>query len=241
MAKEPQLSAAVAPTVAPIVASGTGIAHTSDDTARLPAPWRRDQLRRRMFALADIIAVLVALAVALVLTPGPPVVRDLLWGALLLPGWLMLFKTYGLYERDGKRISHTTVDDIPSLFHAVLVGNVITWLWFQIGPNGKLPFLTVLTFGVTAMLLILSARASVRSAMRRLLAPERVLIIGEGTLSDSLYRKMRGHPEYGLAPVGVVRGGVSQLIDPADLRSLVQMHGIERILLATAANEHEDL
>ncbi|MBV9798299.1 MAG: hypothetical protein JO039_09660, partial [Solirubrobacterales bacterium] len=177
MANERQLTAAVAPTVAPVVASGTGLAGQSGDAAGLPAPWRRDQLRRRLFALADIIAVLVALLVATVLTPGPPVARDLLWGALLVPGWLVVFKTYGLYERDGKRINHTTVDDIPSLFHAVLLGNVITWLWFQIGPTGKLPFLTVLTYGVAAMLLILTARALVRMAMRRLLPHERVLII----------------------------------------------------------------
>jgi exopolysaccharide biosynthesis polyprenyl glycosylphosphotransferase len=241
MANDPQLSATVAPTVAPGVATGTGLAHPSTHPAGLPASWRQDRLRRRLLAIGDIFAVLVALVVSTALTPGPQFVRGLLWGALLLPGWLVLFKTYGLYERDGKRISHTTVDDIPSLFHAVLLGNVLTWLWFQIGPTGKLPFLTVLTFGVTAMLLILTARALARTATRRLLPHERVLIIGEGALSDSLYRKMRAHPEYGLDPVGVARAGINELVNPADLRSLVQMHRIERILLAATPNENEEL
>lgn len=241
MANEPQLIAAAAPTVAPVVASGTDLAGPSDDSDRLPVPWRQDRLRRRLLAAGDIAAVLVALAVATALTPGPPFVRGLLWGALLLPGWLVLFKTYGLYERDGKRISHTTVDDIPSLFHALLVGNVLTWLWFQIGPTGKLPFLTVLTFGVTALLLILAARVLARIGARRLLAPERVLIVGEGALSESLYRKMRAHPEYGLNPVGVARAEINALINPADLRAVVQMHRIGRILLATAPNENDEL
>jgi len=241
LADEPQLTAAVAPVVAPVVAGAAAHAHPGDDDRPLPVSWRRDQLRRRLLAVADVTAVAVALAVATVLTPGPPVARDLLWGALLLPVWLMLFKTYGLYERDGKRISHTTVDDIPSLFHVVLLGNVLTWLWFQVGPTGKLPFLTVLTFGLTAMVLVLAARALARMAMRRMLAPERVLIIGEGALSDSLYRKMRAHPEYGVDPIGVVKAGINVLINPIDLRSLVQMHRIERILLADAPSENEEL
>jgi len=118
---------------------------------------------------------------------------------------------------------------------------VVTWLWFQIGPTGKLPFLTVLTFGVAAIVLILTARVLVRVAMRRRLPHERVLIIGEGALSDTLYRKMRAHPEYGLDPIGVVRAGINELINPADLRSLVQMHRIERILLAATPNENEEL
>ena len=241
MASEPQLTAPVPPTVPPVVASGVAAAVSADGAVRRPVLARRDQVRRRLLALADMVAVLVALLAAAALTPGRPFPRDLLWGTVLLPGWLVLFKTYGLYDRDGKRISHTTVDDIPSLFHAVLLGEVLTWLWFQIGPVGKLPFVTVLTFGATAMVLILAARALVRMAMRRLFEPERVLILGEGALSDSLYRKMRAHPEYGLSPVGVVRGGISELIDPADLRSLVQMHRIDRLLLAATPNENEQL
>ncbi len=241
MANEPQLTAPVPPTVPPVVASGVTVVDLSEDAARLPVLARRDRVRRRLLALADMGAVLVALVAAAALTPGRPFPRDVLWGAVLLPGWLVLFKTYGLYDRDGKRISHTTVDDIPALFHGVLLGAVLTWLWFQIGPVGKLPFVTVLTFGATAMLVILAARAVVRMAMRRLLEPERVLILGEGALSDSLYRKMRAHPEYGLNPVGVVRGGISELVNPADLRSLVKMHRIDRVLLAATPNENEEL
>jgi exopolysaccharide biosynthesis polyprenyl glycosylphosphotransferase len=241
MANEPHLTAAVAPTVAPVVGSGMAVAHPSEVAAPVAGSARRDQLRRRLLVLTDMVAVFVALVVAAALTPGRSFPRDLLWGALLLPAWLALFKTYGLYDRDGKRISHTTVDDIPSLFHAVLLGDVLTWLWFQIGPVGKLPFITVLTFGATAMLLILAGRALVRMTTRRLLAPERVLIFGDGALSETVYRKMRAHPEYGLDPIGVVRGAVNELVNPADLRSLVQGHRIERVLLAATPNENEEL
>jgi exopolysaccharide biosynthesis polyprenyl glycosylphosphotransferase len=241
MPEEPQLVAAVPPTVPPVVSSGAAVQERSGAAVPMSASGRRDRARRRLLAVADLIATFVALAVASALTRGRPFPRDVLWGAVLLPGWLVLFKVYGLYDRDGKRISHTTVDDIPALFHAVLLGGVLTWLWFQIGTIGKLPFLTMLTFGAMATLLILAGRALVRTATRRLLAPERVLIFGEGALSDTVYRKMLAHPEYGLNPIGVVRGAVNELVDPADLRSLVQMHRIERVLLAATPTENEEL
>ena len=36
-----------------------------------------------------------------------------------------MFKAYGLYDRDIKRISHATVDDLPWIFHAMLLGCIL--------------------------------------------------------------------------------------------------------------------
>jgi exopolysaccharide biosynthesis polyprenyl glycosylphosphotransferase len=194
----------------------------------------RDRLRRQLLALADLLALSCSLALALSATSSPPLLRELLWGSLALPAWLLLFKAYGLYERDGKRISHTSLDDLPHLFHAVVVGALGLWLFFDVGPQTKVLVHSVLVFGVSALLLIVSARSLVRTGLRRLLSPERVLILGAGELSESLARKMRAHREYGLEPVGVLTTSPSDLGDLAELESVVELHRIDRIILASA-------
>ncbi len=42
-----------------------------------------------------------------------------------LPVWIVLFKAYGLYDRDVKRIGHIALDEVPWLFHALLVGSLM--------------------------------------------------------------------------------------------------------------------
>lgn len=49
-----------------------------------------------------------------------------------------LVKLYGLYERDAKRLSHSTLDDLPSLFHGLLLGCLLTWCWFVVVAPAKL-------------------------------------------------------------------------------------------------------
>jgi len=71
--------------------------------------------------------------------------------------WVVLFKLYGLYDRDLKRVSHSTVDDVPWLFHGVVIGTLLTWLLFKGLPPGRLPFLAILTFGM----LVPNAKAGV--------------------------------------------------------------------------------
>ena len=58
---------------------------------------------------------------------GRPRVSRLAWGLLTLPAWILVFKAYGLYDRDGKRVSHSTVDDVPWLFHALVIGSLGLW------------------------------------------------------------------------------------------------------------------
>ena len=53
---------------------------------------------------------------------------------------LVLFKLYGLYDRDVKRISHSTVDDLPWLFHATVIGALLLWLYSRSTPMGRLDF-----------------------------------------------------------------------------------------------------
>ena len=83
----------------------------------------RDAAVRRFLAAADVLGVVVAMAIALLVLTHHQ--SEFLWGLALLPAWILIFKTYGLYDRDLKRISHRTLDDLPWIFHAVLMGSLL--------------------------------------------------------------------------------------------------------------------
>ena len=165
---------------------------------------RRDRLQRRLLCVADALAIALALLVASEMGDRTDQAELLLWGALSLPVWIALFKMYGLYDRDMKRISHSTVDDVPSLFHSLVIGSLLLWAYYRVLPVEKLVLAEILAFATVALVATPIARSLVRGLTVRVLPRERVLLIGEDAIADTLARKMRTHPEYGLEPVGVV-------------------------------------
>jgi hypothetical protein len=75
-------------------------------------PWReargwRYALLRRMLALADVSAALIA-SVLVVMGGGDA--AQLMWSLVFLPAWILLAKLLGLYDRDQRAFRHLTVD-----------------------------------------------------------------------------------------------------------------------------------
>ncbi len=150
-------------------------------------------------------ALLVSFEASAALVPGgEDAERAFLWALALVPVWMLILKLYGLYDRDLKRVSHSTVDDIPWLFHALITATLVSWVYFRFSPAGKPDLEEVVVFFAVAMVAMLGARSLVRRVSRRVLGPERVLLIGDDGLTETLVRKMRAHREYGLEPVGMV-------------------------------------
>src|SRR4051812_2420175 len=85
----------------------------------LPMPGRsssrawRDPLRRRMLALADVLA-LVAGCIFLGVVFNPDL-ETAAWALLITPLWLVVAKLNGLYDRDHIALRHLTVDELPAL------------------------------------------------------------------------------------------------------------------------------
>jgi exopolysaccharide biosynthesis polyprenyl glycosylphosphotransferase len=223
-----------------------GGAHNGAVQAREPVAVRSHSERgfvlRRMLLAADLLAVSGALALSVWLFDPHDSMRDAVWGLLLLPAWVLLFKLYGLYDRDEKRVSHSTVDDVPWLFHALVVGSLGTWLFFREAPLDTLIFVEGLAFFLLAFVGILLARSAARELSRRASAPERVLLVGDGPVARLLMRKMRAHPEYALAPVGYLDDGsfsspglgrdIPCLGRLGDLEPVCGQMGIERVVVA---------
>jgi exopolysaccharide biosynthesis polyprenyl glycosylphosphotransferase len=200
---------------------------------------RREYLRRRLLAVADAVGIAVGLLVAmLAASHGHPGGR-LVWALPLLPAWLVLFKLYGLYDQDGKRFSHSTLDELPSVFHALVVGGLLQWLYAKAAGIGTMTLVQGAAFVAAAFASILTVRAIVRSIARRSLGTERVLFVGDDPNVELLTRKMEAHPEHGLAPVGVVSSregprdpGLPVLGGISDVPRVVEEHDVERIVLS---------
>jgi exopolysaccharide biosynthesis polyprenyl glycosylphosphotransferase len=215
---------------------------------------RRDWFLRRLLAVSDAVCLAIAMAMAMAMVGG---MRGhsreeyMLFGLITLPGWVVLFKMYGLYERDAKRLSHSTLDDLPALFHGLLLGCLLLWCWFVVAAPARLMFTAILAFGTLAMVLVLSGRALARAAFVRVVSPERVLLIGTGRAGGALIEKMRAKASLRLEPIGMVScdqdaGEVLDLprlgcLEEVDLPSLMVKHRVGRVVVADAEVEGERL
>jgi exopolysaccharide biosynthesis polyprenyl glycosylphosphotransferase len=209
----------------------------------------RDSAIRRALACADAAALGAGLVAVLALSNrelGP----QLAVGVLTLPAWIVLFKVYGLYDRDITRVSHTTVDDLPWVFHALLVGSLLLWLLHAAwGESWR--FAELLAFAATTLVAVLGFRSATRRAMSARVAPERVLLIGGGEAVATLARKMRAHPEYRLDPVALVaaadspaaRSGVPLVGSPEglDVERTLRTERVDRLMISPVDLGEHDL
>jgi len=216
-----------------------------------PAP-RRGLVLRRLLAAADALAIVFALAVGIFAfgTEDGSASR-FAWGLLTVPGWIVLLKVYGLYDRDGQRVSHATVDDVPWMFHAMVLGTLGVWLYYKVLDVERLVFVEVLAFFVTAIVLTLLTRALVRSLARATTSPEQVLVVGGGPVARLVARKVGLHPEYGLSLIGYLDTEHTHPADPeeelpllgelSDLEAVCRRGAVERVLAIAPAVEEESL
>ncbi len=200
----------------------------------------RDAAVRRLLAISDLAGIAAALAIALLVFSYHS--QEFLWGLVSLPVWIVVFKAYGLYDRDIKRISHGTTDDLPWLFHAVLVGSILLFGYYRLTPVESITLTSAAVFACTAFLATSGLRALSRRLAVAILGPERVLLIGGRREIEILGRKLGAHPEYGAKPVGIISPAAGApedasppllgRLDDLDLDAVVRNHRVERVVLA---------
>ena len=199
----------------------------------------RDAAVRRTLAIADGVAVAIATAVAFrALADDAASVGAL---ALAVPMWLLLFKAYGLYDRDIRRISKMPLADVPGIVHSLLLGSVVLWGAWRAAASESLSVGRLLVFATIAAAGMLLLRPLARRGLTRMRGPERLLLVGDAPAMPLLARKLRMHPEYDVEPVGALSStdaapadGVPVLgrCDLADLAEASARQRIDRILVA---------
>ncbi len=205
---------------------------------------RRHYILRRALAVSDLVAVSIALLIALSISPlARSHVGDAVWFLPLLPVWFILFRAYGLYEVDAKKINHGPLDEIPALFHSFLIGLLVTWGWYRVMAAHKLVLGELVTMAVIGSILVILMRAGIRRLALRWFGCERVLFVGQAPVLQPLLRKVRGHPEYGLKPIGLVTGGpgrsqvdlpVLGALGQVDFGEVISSNQVERVIVIQA-------
>lgn len=205
---------------------------------------------RRLLALADAVAITVAFACATLVVSSSPETDRFFYTLLTIPVWAVLFKVYGLYDGDTKRVSHSTLDDIPRLFHALLVGAMglwLAWRWLQ-PPEERLILAEGATFLLVGFIGVLCARQFVRHLPVG--QPDRVLLVGGGPISDLIVRKLRARPAYRLEPIGYLRGNsggeresdVLPLLGELDrIADMCRSGACERVIVVAGETDHRKL
>ena len=164
----------------------------------------RDPALRRLLLGGDALAVLLTLGLVVAVAPAARPHHHFLWFLAAVPLMAVIFKVYGLYDRDMKRISHSTVDDLPWLFHAAVIGGLLFWVYSRWSPMGRLDFVQILVFGLGLIVLVLAVRWIVRSVASALIGHDRALLVGGGELASAFIRKLAAHPEYRVQVIGTL-------------------------------------
>jgi exopolysaccharide biosynthesis polyprenyl glycosylphosphotransferase len=214
---------------------------------------------RNILVLADVIAVYAAYATSCAIfgVDGLPLASRG-WGATLLffaataPVWIVVAAAAGLYGRDRRRTTHSTVDELAEILKVFTLG---TWVIF---PTAWLAGIAtpqpskLVAFWALAIVMDATARAAGRSAIGRAgLATQRVVVVGAGDVGQLVGRKLIQHPEYRLQLVGFVdarpKERRSELADVRilgnleDLPSVIDRFHIDRVIVAFSNESHEEL
>ena len=147
------------------------------------------RLRRWGLALADASGLAIGIGVAALF--GKINAENLLWAVLAIPVWLLVAKLYNLYDRDHRRISHLTSDEIPAVVSTAAITAVVVKLISEFFEPGLLPTAALLIAGCTAVGSILLLRTLVRRSYLALAARERTVIVGSGPKATLVARRLR--------------------------------------------------
>ena len=220
-------------------------------------PKRRGWLVRRMLVLADVVGLTFAFIGAQWLEfhgerePGHWTrASELLFFVLLLPLWVLLADAYGLYSRDEERTDHSTPDDLVGVFQLVTLG---TWVFLVAAILPRVaspPINRMVLFWALAIVTVTAARGVARILCRRSVTYlQNTLIVGAGSVGQSIARKFQQHREYGINLVGFVDSsprarrpdldGLPLLGGPDQLLQIVRRFAIDRVVFAYSKDPPE--
>lgn len=191
----------------------------------------KDALRRRLLAAADAGAVLIAAAAVGVAGEGTTAI----WIASTTPIWLLLAKLRGLYDRDHVRIRQLTLDEASELFHWVVLCAIGTALIVTALPGASISAEEGLVMGAAAFVAAFCLRVGARLLWRRIVPPERGLILGTGTIADAFARRLElesGHHLVLVGRVGLADGNGRGRLEVGDLEELIRGQHVERVIVA---------
>lgn len=198
---------------------------------------RRGAVLRRLLAFADWTALLATLFVVTAVSATADV-ATLFWAVLFSPVWVLVVKLHGLYDKDHRRIRHSTLDELPSLISTSVVGVLVLDGLLALSPVGPLSPISAIALGVGTLAGSFVLRGSLRFAWHRLTPVAHGIVVGPADAVDIVARRVATHPETRLALVGYLSvqaeptaTELPRLGSIADISRLAREHAIERVVV----------
>ena len=175
------------------------------DAEAAPRRLRRGWLVRRVLLAADVLGLLAAFFATELLFANNRLVGAVGLGpksaifVASLAAWVVAAKLYGLYDRDEERATHSTADEVVSVFHLITVGvwffYATSWLVGLSHPNQR----KLTTFWALAFLAVIGTRSVARALARRHPAfVQNTLIVGAGDVGvDEVDGRAEAVAEFG--------------------------------------------
>lgn len=201
----------------------------------------RDGLRRRLLAVADVVAAATAFLVTVTLLGhGSLGVGVAIAVAMVVP----ICKVAGLYDRDDLLLNKTTLDEAPAVFRVASLYTLFALLGGGVAVVGTLGRGQALFLWLSLFVAMVGLRALARRLASLLVAGERCVIIGgpdaARRLASQIDRCVGAKAEV-VGRVGLSDerdlGGVPVLGEFASLRRVLSAHRIDRAVIAPSAED----
>ena len=198
---------------------------------------RRGALLRRVLACGDWTALIGSLFVVTAATSTTDV-GTLFWAVLFSPAWILVLKLHGLYDNDHRRIRHSTLDELPSLVSASVLGVLVLDGLLALSPVGPLSPASAIGVGVGTLVGSFVLRGVIRFVWHRLTGLAMGIMVGPAATADMVARRISTHPETRLALVGYLSplgddaaAELPRLGSVADISQVAREHLIERVVV----------
>jgi exopolysaccharide biosynthesis polyprenyl glycosylphosphotransferase len=191
---------------------------------------------RRLLAGGDWVAQVATLC-AVTATTSTTDVATLFWAVLFSPAWILVVKLHGLYDNDHRRIRHSTLDEVPSLVSASVLGTLVLDGLLALSPVGPLSPGSAIAVGVGTLVGSFVLRGILRFLWHRLTGVAAGIVIGPAAAVDMVARRVSTHPETRLALVGYLSQGdeaateLPRLGSIADISRVAREYAIERVVV----------
>jgi exopolysaccharide biosynthesis polyprenyl glycosylphosphotransferase len=204
---------------------------------------RRGAMLRRLLAAGDWAAVIGALCITTAATATTDV-ATLFWATLFSPVWILVLKLHGLYDNDHRRIRHSTLDEVPALISASVLGTLALDGLLALSPVGPLSPASAILIGVCSAAGCFVVRGLLRFLWHRLTVAANGLVIGSAAAAAMVARRVATHPEARLRLVGYLSppesgaaggGLLPRLGTLADIARVAREQRVERVVVTEGA------
>ena len=202
----------------------------------------RQRLLRWALALSDATAILVAIGITALVDRFTA--ENLAWAFLSIPIWIFIAKINDLYDRDHRRIQHSTYDEIPSILATAAITVVLVKLTSMVFRAPILPSSTIILVGGIAVAFVIIFRGLVRLFFHRVTGPERTILVGSGSKAGLVSRRLIEQGGNGIELAGFVAAspngsdsgpsaiGLDYFGEIGGLTEAARKHSVNRVVIA---------